>query len=54
MIFIDATLKFRYKQIISNDFIYKNNLKEKSKLNRKMSLFAFLFMSSIFQIDKIQ
>ena len=23
MIFIDVTLKFRYKPIISNDFIYK-------------------------------
>ena len=43
MIFIDVTLKFRYKPIISNDFIYKTTLPKKGKLNRKMSLYAFLF-----------
>ena len=43
MIFIDVTLKFRYKPIISNDFIYKTTGTKKGKLNRKMSQYAFLF-----------
>ena len=48
MIFIDVTLKFRYKPIISYEFIYKTTLTKKGKLNRKMSLYAFLFLSGIY------
>ena len=47
MIFIDVTQKFRFKPIISNDFIYKTTRTQKGKLNRKMSLYAFLFLSGI-------
>ena len=43
MIFINVTLKFHYKPIIRNNFIYKTTLTKKGKLNRKMSLYAFLF-----------
>ena len=42
MIFIDVTLKFRYKPIIRNDFI--NKQLEPKKVNETgKSLYAFLF-----------
>ena len=47
MLFIDVTLKFRYKLIISNDFLNKTILTKKGQLNRKMSLYVFLFLSGI-------
>ena len=48
MIFIDVTLKFRYKPIINIDSIYKTTCTKKGKLNRKMSQYAFLFLSGIY------
>ena len=50
MIFIVVTLKFRYKPIISNDSIYKTTRTNKGKIIRKMSLYAFLFLSGIYVV----